>query len=449
MRILLGVHAFPPRATAGVEVYTLRLARALLELGHEVLVLSAVHDLADEPGAVRRRVQDGVDVVEVVNVHHRGTLEATYDDPDVDRAAATVCAEFRPQVVHLQHLLNLSIGVIRAARASRARVLLTLHDYWLSCPRDGQRMRADGALCATLDHATCARCLATSPYLVPPVQRGLAGALRQAGAGRALHRFHDALPGAAELVLGILQRASPAPTGLAEAMDLRAERLRAALDDVDLLLSPTRFVRDRALEFGVAEGKLRVVPYGAVLAPTAARRAGARPRLGYIGTLAPHKGVHVLIQAFRRIEDAALTLDIHGSLGVQPAYVEALRRGAAVDPRIRFHGAFPEGGQRRILGGLDALVVPSLWWENSPLTALEALAAGVPVVAARTGGVPELIDDGVSGVLVEPGDVAALAAALGDVATGRVLGGPLGALSMKTVEAGARELVALYAALGP
>jgi len=118
MRILLTAHAFPPRATAGVEVYTLRLGRALQARGHDVLVLSAVHDLEARPYVVRRRTHEGVAVAEVVSVHVQGTLESSYEEPGLTQAARSVLADFRPDLVHVQHLLNLSAGVLDEARAA-------------------------------------------------------------------------------------------------------------------------------------------------------------------------------------------------------------------------------------------------------------------------------------------------------------------------------------------
>lgn len=447
MRVLLAVHGFPPLSTAGVEVYTLRLAKALRRLGHEILVLTAVHDLASRPGSLRRRVFEGLDVAEVVNVHHRGSLEATYDDPDVDGAVVSVLDAFRPDVLHLQHLLNLSIGLVRLARQRRVPLLWTLHDYWLTCPRDGLRRRADGVLCDTVVHATCAQCLTDSPYLVPSVQRGVAGALRRAGLGRSLHLVHDLMPRVTEAAMELARRARPVSAGLEGAMDLRRRRLIETVADIDLLLAPTAFVRERTLEAGVAADKVRLMTCGAVEA-VQPRAPGPRKRVGFIGTVAPHKGPHVLVAAVRRLAGVELSLDVFGSLSVQPAYVEGLRRAAAGDERIRFRGAFAEGGQADALRQIDVLAVPSLWWENSPLVVLEALAAGVPVVASRTGGVPELMEDGRSGRLVPPGDEAALAEALREVVAGRDLGTPLAALPMKTVEAGARELLDVYGSLG-
>jgi glycosyltransferase involved in cell wall biosynthesis len=445
VRILLVVHGFPPRATAGVEVYTLRLAQALAARGHDVRVLTAVHDLTAAPYAVRERSHEGVAVTEIVSVHHRGTLEATYDDPAIAAAAQALLQQFRPQCVHVQHLINLSAGVLAAARAVGARVVFTLHDYWLSCPRDGLRMREDLALCTSMDHATCARCLTGSPYLTPPLQRGLAGAGRRLGLGGSLHRIHDVAPRATERLLAWVRRVSPArPDRLARGMDRRAAVLRAALEHVDVFLAPTAFARDRALELGVPAGKLRLFPYGVLRQPPRPRRAGARRRFGFMGTLAPHKGAHVLVGAFRAVADPALTLDLHGSLTVQPSYVASLRHAAAGDDRIRIHGPYAEGQQERVLDELDALVVPSIWWENSPLVVIEALGAGIPVIASRTGGVGDLVP-GDAGLLVPPGDTAALRDAIAALASGAVLAGPRAPLPFKTVAEEAAGLEALYA----
>jgi glycosyltransferase involved in cell wall biosynthesis/GT2 family glycosyltransferase len=446
VRVLLTAHAFPPRSTAGVEVYTLRLAQALRDRGHEVLVLAAVHDLAAQPYSTRRRAQEGVDVVEVVNVHHLGTLEATYADPGIDGAGARILEEFRPDVVHAQHLLNLSAGLLGVARrAGTAKTLLTLHDYWLSCPRDGLRMRAGGALCATMDHAVCAACLADSPYLVPPLQRGLSAAAREAGLGRQLHKVHALAPRIVEKGLALARQiAPPQAADLATGMDRRADRLRALAADVDLFLAPTAFARDRAVEFGLDPGKVQVRRLGAVAGPARPRPAKPRRRVGFVGTLAPHKGVEVLIRAFRSLGRSDLTLDLHGSPTTHAGYVAGLRRLAEGDPRIRFHGAFAEGEQARVLSGLDLLALPSVWWENSPLTVLEALAAGIPVVASAIGGLPEIVAHGDTGLLVPASDVEALRRALEDVTEGRLLAGARDPVPLPTPADGARELEELY-----
>jgi glycosyltransferase involved in cell wall biosynthesis len=131
---------------------------------------------------------------------------------------------------------------------------------------------------------------------------------------------------------------------------------------------------------------------------------------------------------------------------LNPAYSICLRNLAAGDKRIRFRGLVGERDQTTIWSSIDWLVLPSLWWENSPLVVLEALAAGVPVVASRTGGVPEIIPDG-AGKLVKPGDVLELRHALDAVLRGEILADPIGALPFKATRDHAAELVALYASL--
>jgi glycosyltransferase involved in cell wall biosynthesis len=448
LKIVLVAHALPPRSVAGVEVYTLRLARALRDAGHEVRLLSAVHDLSAEPFSLQRRRLDGLDVAEIVSVHHRGTLQATWNEPAIDAVAASFFREAAPDAVHFQHILNLSAGVPAAARATGAAVVLTLHDYWLSCPRDGLRMRADLALCERVDHATCARCLRDSPYLVPPVQRGLAGAARRVGLGGQLHRIRGVAPRLTDAALRLLRRVGSAGDDLQHALNARVAGLREALVVVDVFLAPTAFARDRALEIGLPSERVRVWPLGAVTWTPRGRSAGARRRLGYLGTIAPHKGLHVLVAALGRMR-ADVTLDVHGALATHPAYAGELQRRAASDARIRFHGPYAEGEQQGLLSGLDLLVVPSLWWENSPLVVLEALAAGVPVVASATGGVPELVSDGISGLLVPPGDEARLQDALWAVISGRALAGTLPPLPIRTVAEEALAAAALYASLIP
>ena len=445
MRILLALHAFPPRSTAGVEVYTLRLARALRELGQDVLVLAAVHDLDAPHGALRRRQHGSVAVAEVVSLHPQGTLAGTYDDPALAAAVREVIQGFAPDCVHVQHMLNLSAEVLKEARRAGARVLMTLHDHWLTCPRDGLRLRADLSLCESVNHAVCAVCLRDSPYLAPAVQTGLLAAARRVGLGRQLHRLHDLAPRTIEAGLRLLRELSPLHEDLAAAMDRRATRLREALSQADLVLAPTLFVRERALEFGLPAEQVRRVALGAVQGPTLPRPAGPRRRFGFIGTLAPHKGVHVLIEAFRGLDSPQVSLDVFGSPYAHPSYAESLRHAASDDPRIRFQGAFPEGEQDRVLAGLDAVVLPSIWWETTGLVLLEALAAGLPVVASDTGGVPEVVAHGATGLLVPPRDVRALRSALDELASGRALADELPALPVQTTLEGACELLELYA----
>jgi glycosyltransferase involved in cell wall biosynthesis len=141
-----------------------------------------------------------------------------------------------------------------------------------------------------------------------------------------------------------------------------------------------------------------------------ARRPGI-PRVGFVGTLAWHKGAHVLIEALRHLPDGACEAHLFGDLCTFPDYVASLRQQAASLP-VYFRGGFEPADAAEVYAEIDVLVVPSLWPENSPLVIHEAFQAAVPIVAARTGGIPALLGEGRHGVLYDAGSPLALAGAL-------------------------------------
>ena len=135
-------------------------------------------------------------------------------------------------------------------------------------------------------------------------------------------------------------------------------------------------------------------------------RSHARPgtsgplRIGFVGTLVWHKGVHVLLEAARSLR-GDFEIHLHGDATVFPEYVASApsrgrRCAGRVSRRLRSRTTSTE-----VYGALDVLVVPSLWPENSPLVIHEAFMHGVPVVGSRSGGIPDLVVDGVNGLLAE------------------------------------------------
>jgi glycosyltransferase involved in cell wall biosynthesis len=210
------------------------------------------------------------------------------------------------------------------------------------------------------------------------------------------------------------------------------------MEHVDVFVAPTGFVEARTLELGISPERVRRIPHGTHLPPAA--RAVPRRRFGYVGGLAEHKGVHVLIEAFRGLSGSDRSLEVYGHPAVHPEYAARLRELAVGDRRISFRGPFPEGEQSAVMDGLDVVVVPSLWWENSPFTLLEARASGAWVVASDTGGMPELLPAG-AGRLVPPGDAQALREALEEAASSQVLPTPV---PPRTLAEEAAELDVLY-----
>jgi glycosyltransferase involved in cell wall biosynthesis len=138
-------------------------------------------------------------------------------------------------------------------------------------------------------------------------------------------------------------------------------------------------------------------------------------RAGYVGGIYPSKGVHVLVQAFAELEEEPVELHVHGHLDWFPEYVGALRR-AAGESRVCFHGPFEPARLEEILSGLDLLVVPSVWYENMPITIHEAYRHGIPVIASDFGGMAEAVEHGRTGLTFPRGDARALAGAIRSLA---------------------------------
>jgi glycosyltransferase involved in cell wall biosynthesis len=219
-------------------------------------------------------------------------------------------------------------------------------------------------------------------------------------------------PGAAGLFRQqVLARTQPVSAADIEA---RLEHLRDVFDAVQVFVAPSASVADAHERLGLPRSKLIVSDYGFV--PHSPAPGGANPeralvRIGFVGTLVWHKGLHVLLEAARRLPAERYELEVWGSLDTFPEYTASLQAAARGLP-VRFYGAFQNGSGADVYSRFDLLVVPSLWPENSPLVIHEAFMAGVPVVAARSGGIPELVTDGVNGVLYDPGSPTALAGAL-------------------------------------
>ncbi len=157
----------------------------------------------------------------------------------------------------------------------------------------------------------------------------------------------------------------------------------------------------------------RITPAPRPAAPAAPH---ASVRIGFVGTLKPWHGTDLLLRALART-DQRLELDICGT-GPQQEELELLAAELGITQRVRFHGAVAPERVPEFLHGLDIATAPYPAGEHyfSPLKVYEYLAAGLPVVASAIGTIPALLGHGELGVLVEPGDVAALADALDELA---------------------------------
>lgn len=187
---------------------------------------------------------------------------------------------------------------------------------------------------------------------------------------------------------------------------------------------PSRFLADIARGWGLEETKVSVVANPAPPIDDSTPRMELRAQLGlrrptfvFAGRLVPEKNLPLAIEALAGVPEATLVL-----IGDGPdrGRLSRIASDSGLGDRVVLKGALPRAEAIQWLRAADAAVLPSDW-ENFPHMAVEALAAGTPVLATSVGGVPEIVQSGVNGVLVQPGDRDALAVAMASIAEGGAL----------------------------
>ncbi|TAL00897.1 MAG: glycosyltransferase [Rhodospirillaceae bacterium] len=445
MKILLTVHQFFPDHRSGTEVLTLAVAKELQRRGHDVRVLTGFPNRPPVPDAERL---DGYDVegVRVFRFSHghrpvgdQTTItEIEYGNRLAAGYFARLVAMFAPDIVHFFHFNRLGAALVDVAVKSGTAAYYTPTDFWSVC-QTAQLMLPDGGACSgpSKHSGNCVKHVA---------------ALTQ---GRAVGQLIRYVPDAvADLAVKLTADGALPSYPLSHeiaALHRRKDFLVTRLNWLHGIVSPTAVMTDILVRNGVDRDLIVQSGYG-IETPggeaAVATLGEAEPlNVGYIGTLAPHKGCHVLIDAFRRIAPGKARLKIYGNPADFPHYYADLLRRAAGSPAITFCGTFPNHEIGEILSGLHVLVVPSLWYENAPLVMHAALAAKRPVIASHLPGLSETVKDCWNGLLFPAGSVNALHDRLARLLGNRSL---LTTLSRncykpKTTAAYVDELLALYA----
>ncbi|MFN7981082.1 MAG: glycosyltransferase [Vicinamibacterales bacterium] len=406
LRILHAIHAYPPHTQAGAAMHTHALAQAQIEKGHQATVLCADYDLKRAHGHLESRVHEGVPIVEITNNWVSETFVDTYVDAVIGERVRHVLEDLKPDVVHVHNLRNLTFDLPRLARNAGARVVATLHDHDLVCASAAQRLHgAESHLCVDIDTSRCARCFSEST-----LGRQAALGRLKSKAGGALSSLARAARAALPLTVARLSGRAPSFHATQADLEHRRDAARAVYANIDLFVTPSSSLGREYEALGLPAQKLLVSGYGmpSCRQEHKLRTTSARMRIGFIGTPIWRKGVHVLLDAVRRLPANAVDLTIVGDRDVSPEYAAHLAQ-RAIGLRVTFTGRVPHQEVGRQFSRLDVLVVPSLCLEGALLVIHEAFAAGVPVVGSNLGGIPDLVQHDVNGLLFTPGDAQSLA----------------------------------------
>lgn len=368
MRVLLANKFFRPGAGAETAFFATR--QLLSEGGHDVIDFAmASADNFASPQASYFAPERRYDI-------DRRSLRAVRDagasvySISARRAIRRLIRDERPDVAHLHNVYHqLTLSIVDELVAARVPIVMTLHDYKIVCP----------AYTLFTEGTPCRRCVGRAPVHVVS---------------------HKCIKGST--VASAL--------GAAEAI---VARTRGLYRRIDAFISPSRFLAELASS-EVPRERVHVVPNFLPRSPERMVEAAREqdPYAFFAGRLEEVKGVRPLLEAFGDGRDGSARLVIAGD-GPLRGEVE---RAASSNARIDYLGRVSRDEIDLRLRGAVALVIPSLWEENCPMIVLEARAVGTPVISASSGGLPELVDHGDDGLLIDAHDPGAIGTAVQSLA---------------------------------
>lgn len=372
MRILIISHGHPAYSIGGAEVASHALFRAVNALpGQECFYL------ARAPSAMLRHAATPLMSL------GRGAREAflhpgVWDEfwlsngglSDLAGAFASYLARVSPDVVHFHHVIGLGVESIALVRRvlPHARIVLTFHEYLAICANHGQMVKASGrALCHGASPAACNLCF---PERSPAAFFG------------------------------------------------REEHLKSHLLLADAFVSPSRFLAERYAAWGLPKERFRLIENGVdgtPVPPRALEAGGRRDRLAFLGQITEFKGLHIVLDAIARVPQAVwgdATLSVFGgNLEFQPtafrSRFEALMHAAG--RRARFFGSYRQEDLPGLMAEVDWVIMPSIWWENSPVVIQEAFLHRRPLIVSGIGGMAEKVRNDVDGLHFRVGSPESLA----------------------------------------
>lgn len=276
----------------------------------------------------------------------------------------------KPDVVHLHHYFLLGIEILEEIRRTlpECKIVLTLHEYLAICHHKGLMVKTNGKPCYNANSRDCHGC------------------------------FPEKQPGD---------------------FFLREQYIKRMFENVDAFISPSQFLKDRYLEWGMPDRPFHVIENGQPAMPLKTVRSPKseddKISIAFFGQVNPFKGIDVLIEAILLLPKdirKRITVDIHGAnlehqSGSYQQNISKLMEKA--QKWVTFCGSYEARELPKLLTNVDWVVVPSVWWENSPMVIQEAFNCNVPLMVSDIGGMAEKVTDGINGIHFRAGKAQALA----------------------------------------
>ena len=369
MHILKIIHGYPPYFNAGSEVYSQSICNELSK-SNQVSVFTREENAYARHFSIRH--QDGGQNLDLYFVNNPQDKDR-YRNPEIDENFRILLKKIKPDIAHVGHLNHLSTGLIDTLNEERIPIVFTLHDFWLMCPRGQFLTRSIGQennfqVCSKQEDQKCAQ----DCYKV-----NFGG---QSDDEKVELDYWSSW------------------------VSSRMKETKSLVDKVDRFIAPSKYLQKRFIDdFEIPTAKIQFLDYGFLTENlNTLERASSNGQyvFGYIGTHNPAKGVHLLIEAFKRIELPAKLLIFGRENG---KYTNSLKQLAdGYGNHIEFRGEYANKDLvEKVLSNVDCIVVPSIWGENSPLVIHEAQECKVPVITADYGGMKEYVQHQVNGLLFE------------------------------------------------
>ncbi|KKM40533.1 hypothetical protein LCGC14_1563750 [marine sediment metagenome] len=348
----------------GAETYVFNLSDLLEKEGHEVIPFS-MDDNQNMSSPYSEYFVKNIDYVDSldkfsITTGARVALRSVYSR-EAKRNIERLIKDTKPDIAHLNNIhYHLTPSIIRALKKHNVPIIWTLHDYTLICPNTHFLNNGE----------VCERCKRYKYFNAP---------------------------------LTKCKKGSFSASFLA-CVDSYIHRLMSTYAFVDKFISPSKFLKDKMVEYGVDEKRITHIPnFINTEKIKEIKKEGTvedNHSFVFFGRLSAEKGVDTLVQAVSKLKGAQLLI-----AGEGPAEKDLQNLSHSLNgSRIDFLGHLKTEEVSALLNKASFVVMPSRWYENFPYSILEAFSFGKPVIGARIGGIPEQIDDGVDGLLFEPGN---------------------------------------------